>query len=146
MYKETELYKHAKNELDMLVELEREDNLNTPIGILDAQWEERGGLTPQELINSIILDIISSIDSTKLDRVSLNYIADVLNRLLNFQNLSPLSLIPAEFEEVATTMDGEKIYQNRRNLDVFKTESKGVYHLDGPAELDAALGEVFNID
>ena len=98
MYKETELYKHAKNELDMLVELEREDNLNTPIGILDTQWEERGGLTSQELINNIILDIISSIDSTKLDRVSLNYIADVLNRLLNFQNLSPLSLIPAEFE------------------------------------------------
>ena len=60
--------------------------------------------------------------------------------MVNFENLSPLTLADNEFEEVAKDGDNT-IYQNKRNFKVFKSTSKGLYHIEGQAALDDACGK-----
>lgn len=140
MFKDTELYKHAVTELNILLELERKENANAPIEELDRECEIFNGMTPQEYMNNQILNVIASINSPELSSSTLQYLLNTVYTLCQFQNLTPLTLDDNEFEEVAEDATGEKLYQNKRNFNVFKTASKGVYHLDGPAALNEALG------
>lgn len=140
MFRDTELYKHAVKELDILLEIERKENMDTPIEELDKECELFNGMTPQEYMNNQILNVIASIDSPELTSSVLQYLLDTVYTLCKFQNLTPLTLNDDEFEEVAEDANGDKLYQNKRNFSVFKTASRGVYHLDGPAALNEALG------
>lgn len=140
MYRDTEIYKHAVDELDRLVELERESNLNTPIEELEKETQIFDGMTPQEYVNTQILDVIAALNTSELSYGALHYIMEIAFTLMRFENVSPLTLKDDEFVEVATEEDGSKLYQNKRNFNVFKSDSKGIYHLDGPAALERACG------
>lgn len=139
MYRETELYKHAARELDLLVELERQGNMDRPIEELEKEVEIFKGCTPQEYINKQILDIVAAINSPELTGFALSYIMETLQALTRFQNLTPLSLNDDEFEEVFREGD-DILYQNKRNFSVFKSTKNGVYHLDGQSALNAVCG------
>lgn len=140
MFRDTELYKHAESELNRLLNIEYQNNLNTPIGELEDDFNTFNGMTPQEHMNNQILDIIAAINSPALSGYSLNYIIDAVCTLCQFGNLTPLELTDSEFDEVASYDEGEVLYQNKRNFKVFKSTSKGIYHIDGKAALDEACG------
>lgn len=139
MSKNSEMYKFAEHELDLLLELERKDNLNTPIGELEHEFELFGGMTMQESINNDILTLIEAIPSGHSGG-SFSYLLHCFNELVKFHNLTPLTLEDNEFVEVARDGD-EIIYQNTRNFEVFKTTKKGVYHLNGKDALLRACGK-----
>lgn len=141
MHTDTELYKFAKHELDLLLEEERKSNMNVPIGDLERECEIFGGMTPQEFMNDQILQVIASIDSTKHSGNSISYIMDIIARLTKFTNLTPLTLSNNEFVMVAEDKELGKIYQNTRNFSVFKNDKQGVYHLGGPGELARCCGQ-----
>lgn len=141
MFKNTELYKHAVSELNLLLELERQENMNTSIGDLEQEVEIFGGMTAQEFLNDQILNIISSIDSTRLSGSTMQYILDTIYTLGRYENLTPLTLDDNEFEEVSDDGNGNKLYQNKRNFKVFKSDTRGIYHIDGQHELDRACGK-----
>lgn len=141
MFKDTELYKHAVKELDLLFELERQENMDKPIGELENECNSFGGMTAQEFMNEQILNVLASIDSTQLTGFTMKYLLDTVYTLCRYWNLTPLTLADDEFEEVAEDENGCKLYQNKRNFSVFKSDSKGVYHIDGKDELDRACGK-----
>lgn len=141
MFKETELYKHAVQELDLLLEEERQRNMGRPIGELEQENEIFGGMTAQEFINEQVLNILVTVDSTKLSGSSIQYVLDMVYALSRYWNLTPLTLKDDEFEEVSDDGKGGKLYQNKRNFSVFKSDSKGIYHIDGSYELDKACGK-----
>lgn len=141
MHTDTELYKFAQTELDLLLEEERKANLNVPIETLEQEYKLFGNMTPQEFMNQQILDVIASIDSKKHSGGSLNYMMNVITHLVRFHNLTPLTLADNEFVLVAEDEKSGKIYQNIRNFSVFKSDKQGVYHLDGPDELARCCGE-----
>lgn len=137
-----ELQQHVETELNLLLEEERKANLNKPIEELEREAEMFGGLTPQEYINEHIRTVMSSVyDLPDMSRASLDYLFRTAFLLASYINLSPLTLDDSEFELVATSEEDGKIYQNKRNFSVFKSDKKGVYHLDGKGALDAALGK-----
>lgn len=139
MSKNSEMYKFAKIELDLLLEQERKFNMSTPIGELEKETELFDGMTMQESMNNDILALIEALP-TGHSGMSFAYMMDCFNQLVRFKNLTSLTLNDNEFVEVARDGD-EIIYQNVRNFSVFKTTKKGIYHLDGPDALLRACGK-----
>lgn len=138
------LKSHVEQELNTLLQYEQERRKSCTIEELEKEAEIFEGCTPQEYINRIILKIIKPFYDSDLSESSIDYLLDVVCRLVKFQNLSPLTLADDEFVKVADD-NGEDLYQNIRNCLVFKTKSKGIYHLDGQKYLDIACGK-FNQD
>lgn len=141
MYTDTEMYKHAVVELDKLLEKEREANLNRTIEELEKEVETFGGMTPQEHMNSCILNVIASINPEVCSVMSLDYLLNAVYDLAKFRNLTPLTLGDEEWVHLLDDEEKGPIYQNKRNFSVFKDNVNGVYHSDGQAFLDIACGK-----
>lgn len=140
MFKDTELYKHAERELDLLLEDERERNKQRPIGELESEYARFGNKTPQEFINEEVLKIMSMINPELHSTKSISHVLDIVYRLAQLENLLPLTLKDDEFIKVIEEQDGDTLYQNVRNIKVFKNNKRGIYHLDGKAALNLATG------
>lgn len=149
MFRDSELYRHAERELDRLVEDERKSNMVRSIGDLEEDVKTFNGMTPQEFVREEVLNIISVIDPKKHRVETISAVLEIAGRLVKLENLLPLTLDDNEFEEVARVSleDGTEdvVYQNTRNIKVYKSTQKGVYHLDGLASLEIATGR-FNIE
>lgn len=128
---------HVKRELDILLQYEQDQRKTRSVEELEKEVENFNGLTPQEYINQFIIKIIEPFYDLDLDESSIDYLFDVVYRLVKLQNLSPLTLSDKEFIKVA---DSEELYQNIRNCLVFKSKDRGIYHIDGPEYLDMACG------
>ena len=137
MYTDTELYRHSKRELDLLLDDERKNNLNRPISDLTREVEVFHGKTMQEFINDEVLNIIGSINPKIHSKYSIKHVFDLVSRLILFENILPLTLEDSEFIKVSEE-NGDTLYQNIRNINVFKSSKKGVYHLEGREALDLA--------
>lgn len=140
MFTDTELYRHAERELDLLIQDERDRNMNRPCSEIEEDFKKFGGMTPQEFINGEVLKIISVIDPKIHSTKSILHALDIVYRLVQLENLLPLTLDDAEFIKVLDDQNGDTLYQNTRNIKVFKTRAKGVYHVDGKGALDMATG------
>lgn len=136
---------HVKRELDILLQYEQDQRKTRSVEELEKEVENFNGLTPQEYINQFIIKIIEPFYDLGIDESSIDYLFDVVYRLVKLQNLSPLTLADNEFVKVADD-NGEDLYQNVRNCLVFKTESKGIYHLDGQEYLDLACGRLEQVE
>ncbi len=139
MFTNTELYKHAERELNLLLEDERQRNMSRSIDDLDNEFKAFGNKTPQEFINEEVLKVISVIDPSIHSTRSILHTLDLVYRLVQLENLLPLTLEDDEFVEVADD-SGDTLYQNLRNIKVFKNNKKGIYHLDGREALDLSTG------
>ena len=140
MSKDSSLYKFAKVELDLLLKKEEEENKNETQESLEHERKLFDGKTMQQSMNDDILGLIEAIPSGH-SGFSFNYLLSCFNRLVNFHNLTPLTLSDDEFVEISKDMNGKPIYQNIRNYEVFKTVDSGIYHLNGEEALKEACGE-----
>lgn len=137
----TEMYKHAEYELNILLEKERENNKNVPIEQLEKETKMFGGKTPQEFMNDNILEVIAAINSPVHSGSSLEYLLNTVYDLAKFRNLTPLTLEDSEWDLVSEDEERGKIYQNKRNFSVFKDDKNGVFHTEGEDMLSIALGK-----
>lgn len=53
----------------------------------------------------------------------------ILNKLLQFENLSPLTNNSFEWNEVGTEMGGDEIWQSQRNSEAFSNDGGKTYYL-----------------
>lgn len=141
MYTNTEMYQHAKLELDKLLELERKDNLKRSVEELENEVAMFDGKTPQEFMNDAILTVIASINPEINSYNSMDYLLNTVYDLVKFRNLTPLTLGDEEWVHVLDDPDKGSIYQNIRNFAVFKDDKNGVYHSDGSEMLNIACGK-----
>lgn len=141
MYTNTEMYQHAKLELDKLLELERKDNLKRSVEELENEVAMFDGKTPQEFMNDAILTVIASINPEINSYNSMDYLLNTVYDLVKFRNLTPLTLGDEEWVHILDDPDKGSIYQNIRNFAVFKDDKNGVYHSDGPEMLNIACGK-----
>lgn len=141
MYTNTEMYQHAKLELDKLLELERKDNLKRSVEELENEVAMFDGKTPQEFMNDAILTVIASINPEINSYNSMDYLLNTVYDLVKFRNLTPLTLGDEEWVHVLDDPDKGSIYQNIRNFAVFKDDKNGVYHSDGPEMFNIACGK-----
>lgn len=94
----------------------------------------------QDAINKNILDIVELFASQGHSGFSAGYVMSVLERLLRFKPLTPLTGEDDEWTEVSDKM-GQKCFQNKRCSSVFKTtDAQGnfleAYDIDGIAYSD----------
>ena len=141
MYTNTEMYQHAKLELDKLLEIERKENLSRSVEELENEVAMFDGKTPQEFMNDAILEVIASINPDIHSFNSMDYLLNSVYDLVKFRNLTPLTLGDEEWVYILDDPDKGKVYQNTRNFAVFKDDKNGVYHSDGPEMLDIACGK-----
>lgn len=141
MFIDTEMYNHAKYELDILLEKERENNKNRSIEDLENETSWFGGKTAQEFMNDIILNVIAAIDPGIVSVSSMDYLLSAVNDLAKYRNLTPLTLNDNEWVYISDDPNRGKIYQNKRNFEVFKDDVNGVFHSDGSDMLAIALGK-----
>ena len=92
---------HVKRELDILLQYEQDQSKTRSVEELEKEVENFNGLTPQEYINQFIIKIIEPFYDLDLDESSIDYLFDVVYRLVKLQNLSPLTLSDKEFINVA---------------------------------------------
>lgn len=113
------LMEHAKTELDLLLKLDP-----------DASEED---VKIQQEINEHVLDLVEVFAQAGHSGSTAAWTIAVLNKLLQFQVLTPISGNDDEWTEVVDATSGEPnapIYQNKRRSSVLK-DATGVYDLDG---------------
>ena len=94
----------------------------------------------QDAINKNVLDIVELFASQGHSEISAGYVMSVLERLLRFKPLTPLTGEDDEWTEVSDKM-GQGCFQNKRCSSVFKTtDAQGntieVYDIDAIAYSD----------
>lgn len=98
------LVEHAKRELELL---------------------SKGDEPADAEMNATIIKVIEAFTSYGHSGGSASWAIPVINKLLQYENLSPLTDDPDDWINV-----GDNVYQNRRNSSVFSTDGgKTHYHL-----------------
>lgn len=122
------LLEHAKRELDLLGLPEPSDyNEDT------EQWD------PDAAMRIGILDIIFNFSQQGHSGFSAQYAIGCLEKLLRYENLTPLTDDPDEWIEVQMKPD-EELWQSRRNPACFSPDrGRTYYHLDEHRKLIAAI-------
>ena len=91
----------------------------------------------QEVMNNCILEIVEKFSELGHSGFSVGYALSVLERLLRFKPIFPLSGDNDEWNEI-TEMDGEHTYQNKRCSSVFKrTDAQG--NVDRCYDIDSVV-------
>ena len=132
---QTSLEEFTKNELDRLLEIEKESGKKITVSIAN-------NMTAQEYINENIMKLMKPIfEMVDRSPATMQYLLQVVYLLSQFKPISPLTLSDDEFIEISR--DGNKVhYQNIRDPKVFKEADIGIYHIDGKKALDLACGVV----
>lgn len=114
------LLEHAKRELDLLGMPEPKDyNEDT------EQWD------PDAAMRIGILDIIFNFSQQGHSGFSAGYAIGCLEKLLRFENLTPLTNNPDEWQDVAEFSGGHALWQSHRNPACFSPDGGlTYYHLD----------------
>jgi len=90
----------------------------------------------QQLICENVLDILDTINGQGHSGFSHGYMMSMLNKLVDFKPISPLSFKDKEWVEC-----GNNIYQNKRNSSVFKEGYKGrPYYIDAYSKVTNDYG------
>lgn len=109
------LYLHAKKELELL-------------GMYADTEENKDGLQPKLADN--ILKMIEVWGEIGHSGGSAMWTRDILNKLLNWENLAPITSNPDEWNDVSE-MNGSPMWQNNRNPMLFSTDGgKSYYNVD----------------
>lgn len=106
------LVDHAKRELNLISDLNDED---------DIKYGEK--------IISMIENFCDLNETDSLSRAMGKII--VLNKLLKFEPLSPLTGEDSEWTQIGTQGENNPLYQNNRSPRVFKTKNDGAYDTEG---------------
>lgn len=109
------LYEFAKNELNLLEK--------------DCETSTESNM--QKAINKSILEVVKSFASQQHSGASASYAIDLLNRLLRFKPLLPLTGEDSEWEDVSKYTGGTPLYQNIRCPEVFKNADGKAYWTEG---------------
>lgn len=75
----------------------------------------------QDLVNRNILEIVKVFSEQGHSGFSAGYVLSMLERLLRFKPISPLTGADDEWDEDVCTRDGIRMYQNKRCSSVFKS-------------------------
>ena len=75
----------------------------------------------QDLVNRNILEIVKVFSEQGHSGFSAGYVLSMLERLLRFKPISPLTGVDDEWDEDVCTRDGIHTYQNKRCSSVFKS-------------------------
>ena len=127
---DSNLLAHAKRELDLLGMPEAKD-----------YDEAKGEWDPDAAMRIGILDIIFNFSKQGHSGFSAGYAVAALEKLLRYENLSPLTNHPDEWNDVAEYSDGKLLWQSARNPACFSTDhGQTYYHLDEQREWVAAIG------
>lgn len=115
------LLEFAKNELN---------------NILEQCQEDTEALKLQKQINKDILDIINLFSKQGHSGGSASYVISVLNRLLHYKPLTPLTGNDDEWEDITKYGVDDTCYQNKRYPAVFKDKDNRAYNVEGKAFSD----------
>lgn len=129
---QSSLEEFTKNELNRLLEIEKESGSNIII--------KSKNMTAQEYINDNIMKLMQPVFSLE-DRSpnSMKYLLQVIYSLSQFEPISPLTLADNEFEEISRS-NKQILYRNKRNPNVWKEVNYKIYHTDGDEALNKACG------
>ena len=105
------LIEHAERELDLLYPE------NSPVG--DPAF------TSSDRVKSDLLELVALLDTQNHSKSSGRHTLELLSKLLNFENLSPLTDNPDEWDEVK-----EGLWQNRRYPRAFSKDRGCTYQLN----------------
>lgn len=108
------LYEHALNELKIL-----EDNC-----------KDSDELNMQKVIDNNILELIKIFSNQGHTGATASYVISILNRLLEYKPLTPLTGEEDEWEDISKYQNNTPGWQNKRCPSIFKNE-KGAYWVEG---------------
>lgn len=109
--RDSNLVSHAKRELALLALIDPGDEM-------------------QAQMNAHLVKIVRMFAEEGHSGFSASYATSVLEKLLRFEPLKPLTGEPEEWVEVGAAMGGEPCWQNNRCSHVFKDET-GAYDING---------------
>lgn len=108
------LIKFSEDELNrLLLSCKSSDELNT-----------------QTAINKSILDIVKVFSDQHFTGTTASYCLEILNRLLNYKPLTPLTGADSEWEDVSQYGYNDTCYQNKRYPAVFKDKDGKAYDVE----------------
>lgn len=108
------LIKFSEDELNrLLLNCKSSDELNT-----------------QTAINKSILDIVKVFSDQHFTGTTASYCLEILNRLLNYKPLTPLTGADSEWEDVSQYGSNDTCYQNKRYPAVFKDKDGKAYDVE----------------
>lgn len=108
------LEKHAERELNML---------------LDKCEDDQEGKEMQKLINADMMEMVELFANQGHSGFSASYAINMLNKLLNYEPILPLTGEDNEWEKLNYSKD--TCYQNKRCPRVFKNEDGQAYDIEG---------------
>ena len=108
------LYEYAKKELERI----------------EKGCEDEESLSMQQAIDKNILELINVFSNQHHSGFTAAYVIDILQRLLNYKPLTPLTGEDDEWEDVTSYGYDTPTFQNKRCSAVFK-DDKGAYWIEG---------------
>lgn len=108
------LYGYAKKELERI----------------ESGCEDKESLSMQQAIDKNILDLIKVFSNQGHSGFTAPYVIDILQRLLHYKPLTPLTGEDDEWEDVTSYGYDTPTFQNKRCSAVFK-DDKGAYWVEG---------------
>lgn len=108
------LYEYAKKELERI----------------EKGCEDKESLSMQQAINKNILELIDVFSNQHHSGFTASYVIDILQRLLHYKPLTPLTREDDEWEDVTSYGYDTPTFQNKRCSAVFK-DDKGAYWVEG---------------
>lgn len=108
------LYEYAKKELERI----------------EKGCEDKESLSMQQAINKNILELIDVFSNQHHSGFTASYVIDILQRLLHYKPLTPLTGEDDEWEDVTSYGYDTPTFQNKRCSAVFK-DDKGAYWVEG---------------
>ena len=108
------LYEYAKKELERI----------------EKGCEDKESLSMQQAINKNILELIDVFSNQHHSGFTASYVIDILQRLLHYKPLTPLTGEDDEWEDVTSYGYDTPTFQNKRCSAVFK-DDRGAYWVEG---------------
>jgi hypothetical protein len=85
-----------------------------------------------KMVAESVISVLKEFSKAGHSGFSSSMAIELLNKLLKYQNLTPLTDNPEEWMDIADMMDGNIMYQSRRNPACFTENMKQYYNIDDP--------------
>lgn len=89
--------------------------------------DDEESLKVQKMMNEDILKVIQTFSEAGHTGFTANYALSILDRLLRFKPISPLTGEDDEWENVSSYQEGKTLYQNKRCPSVFKDDNHAYF-------------------
>lgn len=94
------------------------------------------------MIDDHVIQIVQIFADAGHSGTSASYTAHVINKLLRFENLMPLTSDPDEwYEHEGHGENGSSLWQNKRNSEAFSTDGGKSYRLNSESTIDPETGK-----